>query len=55
MKIWKKLSAACLAAGLALSLAACGGSPGSSEPPVESRPRDPPPPQAARCASPPSP
>ncbi len=37
MKIWKKLSAACLAAGLALSLAACGGSPGSSEPPVESQ------------------
>ena len=37
MKVWKKLSAACLAAGLALSLAACGGSPESSEPPVESQ------------------
>ena len=37
MKVWKKLSAACFAAALALSLAACGGSPGSSEPPVESQ------------------
>ena len=37
MKVWKKLSAACLAAVLALSLAACGGNPGSSEPPVESQ------------------
>ena len=37
MKFWKKLSAACLAAALALSLAACGGRPEASEPPAESK------------------
>lgn len=33
MKLWKNLSAACLAAVLALSLAACGGSPAASAAP----------------------
>lgn len=37
MKLWKNLSAACLAAALALSLAACGGGTGASEPPARSQ------------------